>query len=104
MRWRRRRKKKIASVMRTAPAAAPVATPAMVPLACCFWGVMVGCELSGAVELGLRLEDVDEELWDDVSVVERMGRVANVVGRCVSCDSVGREVGCEVGRDVSGDV
>ena len=66
MRWRRRRKKKIARTMRTAPAAAPVATPAMVPFACCFWGVMVGWELSGAVELGGRLEEVDEVLRDDV--------------------------------------
>ena len=61
MRWRRRRKKKIARTMRTAPAAAPVATPAMVPFACCFWGLMVGSGLLGAVvELGIRLEDVDE--------------------------------------------
>ena len=30
--------------------------------------------------------------------------MANVVGRCVSCDSVGREVGCEVGRDAGCDV
>lgn len=49
--------------MRTAPAAAPVATPAMVPFACCFWGVIVGCELSGAiVELGAWLVEVDEVL------------------------------------------
>lgn len=92
-------------MMRTTPAAAPVATPAMVPFACCFWGVMVGCELSGAiVELGIRLVDVDEVLCDDVWVVKGMGRVASVVGRCGSCDSVGREVGCEVGRDTSDDV
>jgi hypothetical protein len=33
----------------------------MVPFACCFWGVMVGWELVGAiVELGVRLEEVDE--------------------------------------------
>lgn len=30
--------------------------------------------------------------------------MASVVGRCGSCDSVGREVGCEVGRDASEDV
>jgi hypothetical protein len=30
--------------------------------------------------------------------------VASVVGRRVSCDSVGREVGCEVGRGTGGDV
>lgn len=60
MRWRRRRKKKIARTMRTAPAAAPVATPAMVPFACCLWGLMVGSELTGAiVELGIRLEEVN---------------------------------------------
>ena len=63
MRWRRRRKKKIARTMRTAPAAAPVATPAMVPFACCLWGLMVGSELSGVVvELVVRLEEVDEVL------------------------------------------
>lgn len=61
LRWRRRRKKKIANVMRTAPAAAPVATPAMVPFACCFWEVMLGWELSVAiVELEVRLEEVVE--------------------------------------------
>lgn len=36
-------------------------------------------------------------------MVEGIGRVASVVGRCDSCDSVGREVGCEVGRDTGGD-
>jgi hypothetical protein len=67
LRWRRRRKKKIARTMRTAPAAAPVATPAMVPFACCLWGLMVGSELEGAVvELGGRLEGVGEVLWGDV--------------------------------------
>lgn len=59
--------------MSTAPAAAPVATPAMVPFACCLSGVMVGRELSEAVvelglglglelELELRVEDVDDVL------------------------------------------
>ena len=53
--------------MRTAPAAAPVATPAMVPFACCLWGLMVGWELEGAVvELGGRLEGVDEVLLGGV--------------------------------------
>lgn len=63
MRWRRRRKKNIARTIRTAPAAAPVATPAMVPFACCLWGLMVGSELSGAiVEPGVKIEEVDEVL------------------------------------------
>lgn len=37
-------------------------------------------------------------------VVKGIGRVASVVGRCVSCDSVGLEVGCEVGRGTGDDV
>lgn len=92
MRWRRRRKKKIASVIRTTPAATPVATPAMVPLACCLSGVMVGCEFSAAVvEVELVLELVDVVLGGGIEVVE--GRVDNVVGVWVVGRSVGREDG-----------
>jgi hypothetical protein len=48
----------MARVMRTTPAAAPVATPAIVPLLCCFSGVIVGCEVPGAV-VGAKFELVD---------------------------------------------
>ena len=87
MRCRRRRKKNIARVSRTAPAAAPVATPAIVPFAACFSGVMgMRVEAVGArVEVagkGLEVEvEVDEVVWDDVWVVEGIGRVAGVVCR-----------------------
>lgn len=37
-------------------------------------------------------------------MVNGIGSVASVVGRCVSCDSVGREAGCEVGRGTGDDV
>jgi hypothetical protein len=48
-------------VISTAPAAAPVATPAIVPFACCLSGVMVGCE-DAIVELGTKSLDDEEVL------------------------------------------
>jgi hypothetical protein len=86
--------------MRTTPAAAPVATPAIVPLLCCFSGVIVGGETpADVVEAEFELVDVDVVLGDVVGVVK--GRVSSVVGGWVSGRSVIREVGCEVGRNVS---
>jgi hypothetical protein len=49
--------------MSTTPAAAPVATPAIVPFACCLSGVIVACEVGAVVELGIKLvDDADEVL------------------------------------------